>query len=428
MRAYTIAFTLILNFATLGSYFAYAAGLPFAQQLLAMKDLTLACGALLILPSLLRRLRRLETIDWFIVLAIACNMVAFVLSDAPISDRVFNLRRDVSFLMVLLVFREYGLGFRSESSYFDFLKPILVVLLAFGVVEYFLPDAFWNNVVGITSYWDALSVDPFSTRTIGETGRFYSWDLLALFGAVRRMVSFYFEPTTLAAFFVACLCFGLVGGRRDRPWTLLVAGLGMLTVSKFFALSVPLAVLTFALRDRLQKQLFLGFILACIAASTAVMLLDIDAGALAHLKGISSLIQIVMQDKWLGLGLGAGGNYADSELESADIGAESGFGNIAAQLGLMSLVYVFLLNSLYTGLLARYRRTGDPKYAAAIATLLCWTLSFFLSASSLGLSGNAFIFMLIGSVLQTKRRTQEVAIPIRTSRSRVAASPAGAAS
>jgi len=404
MRVYTILFTLALNFATLASYFIYAADLPFAQQMLAVKDLLLIGGVLLILPSLLGRLARLklETLDWLILLAIAFNLVAFVLSDAPMSDRVFNFRRHLSFLLVLLIFREFGTGFRSELSYFQFLKPILVVLWGFGAVEVFLPDSFWNDFVGITSYWDALSVDPFSTPTIGENGRFYSWDLFALFGEVRRMVSFYFEPTTLAAFFVAALCFSLMGGARERFWAVLIAGIGLLTVSKFFALSIPLAFGAYALRNHLRPGLFLGFVSACIVVSATVIALGIDAGALAHLKGISSLVEIVMQNKWLGLGLGAGGNYADAELESAEIGAESGFGNIAAQLGLMSIVYILILNCLYISLLSRYQRTRQPIYAAAIAGLICWTLSFFLSASSLGLSGNAFIFILIGAVLHRR--------------------------
>lgn len=401
MRGYTILFTLVLNFATLASYMVYAAGLSFPQEMLATKDLLVLIGVLLVLPSLLRRLRRLrlERLDWLVILTIVCNVIAFALSEAPMADRVFNFRRHVSFLLVLLIFREYGTGFRSEQSYFQFLKPILVMLWAFGVVEYLLPDSFWNSFVGITAYWDALSVDPFSTATIGENGRFYSWDLFALLGEVRRMVSFYFEPTTMAAFFVACLCFSLVGGKRERFWTWLIAALGLLTISKFFALAVPLALAVMALRNRLHKHLFLSFVMGCIAISASVIALEIDAGALAHLRGISSLLEIVGQNKWLGLGLGAGGNYAATELETAEIGTESGFGNVAAQLGLMSVVYIFLLNSLYVMLLESYRRTGDPVYVTAIAALVCWTLSFFLSASSLGLSGNAFVFILIGSVL-----------------------------
>lgn len=410
MRAYTILFTLALNFATLASYFVYAADLPFAQFMLATKDLLLIAGFLIVLPNLLGRLfqLKLETLDWLIVVAIAFNLVAFVLSDAPVSDRVFNFRRHLSFLLVLLIFREYGTGFRSELSYFQFLKPVLVVLWSFGAVEFLLPDSFWNDVVGITSYWQALSVDPFATATIGENGRFYSWDLYSLFGEVRRMVSFYFEPTTLAAFFVASMCFSLMGGARERFWAVLIAGFGLMTISKFFALSIPLALGVYSLRNHLRPWFFLGFIFSCIAVSATVIALDLEAGALAHLKGISSLVEIVLQNKWLGLGLGAGGNYADSDLENAEIGTESGFGNIAAQLGLMSVIYILILNCLYTNLLCRYGRTRHPVYAAAIACLTCWTLSFFLSASSLGLSGNAFIFILIGAVLHRKEAPSTV--------------------
>lgn len=412
MRTYTIIFTLILNFGSLGSYFVYAADLSFAQQMLALKDLCLAIGLLLVLPSVLGRLvrGRLEEIDWIILLAIVVNLLSFVISDAPVGDRIINFRRHITFLVVVLIFREYGTGFRSEVSFLQLLKPILLALWTFGVVEFFMPDSFWQDGVGITAYWDALSVDPFGTPTIGENGRFYTWDLYALFGAVRRMVSFYFEPTTLAAFFVACFCISLLGGKRERIWTVSIALFGMLTISKFFVLAIPLSVGIYVFRDHLHPRLFLGFIFGCIAMSVIVTALGIEAGALAHLKGISSLVEIVMQEKWLGLGLGAGGNYADAEVEGADIGLESGFGNVAAQLGLMSLVYVFLLNSLYTELLARYRTSRDPRYAAAVGALMCWTLSFFLSASSLGLSGNAFIFILIGSVLHKRRRAPVPAV------------------
>lgn len=402
MRAYTILFALTLNFATLASYLVYAVDLTFSQQMLAIKDVLLLIGLLLVLPSLLQRMLRLhfETLDWLIFLAVTFNILSFAISDASMSDRVINLRRHLTFLFVLFIFREYGTGFRSEGSFFQFLKPILVILWVFGITEYFLPDAFWNEFIGISDYWSSLSLDPFATATIGESGRFYSWDLYSMLGEVRRMVSLYFEPTTLAAFFVACLCFSFIDGSRERFWTWMIVALGFLTISKFFVMSVLLALAVIALRDRLRKHMFIYFVSACIVISVGVVALNIDAGALAHLKGISSLVQIVMQKKWFGLGLGAGGNYSDADLETADIGTESGFGNIAAQLGLMALVYIFLLNTLYATLLDRYQRTHDLKYAAAIAALVCWTLSFFLSASSLGLSGNAFIFILIGSVLR----------------------------
>lgn len=401
MRAYTLLFTLALNFTTFASYLVYAIGLSFSQPMLATKDLMLIIGVLLVLPSLVQRMLRLrvEPLDWLIILAVIFNLLSFVLSDALIADRIVNLRRHLSFLFVLFIFREYGTGFRSELSYFQFLKPVLILLWVFGITEFLLPDAFWNDFIGISGYWNSLSLDPFATSTIGESGRFYSWDLYTVMGEVRRMVSLYFEPTTLAAFFVACLCFSFIGGQRERLWTWLIAIFGLLTISKFFAMSIPLALAVIVLRDRLRKQMFLGFVAACIMITVGVIALDIDAGALAHLKGISSLVQIVMQNKWLGLGLGAGGNYSDTDLDTAEIGAESGFGNIAAQLGLMALIYVFLLNNIYVTLLECYQRTRELKYSAAIAALVCWTLSFFLSASSLGLSGNAFVFILIGSVL-----------------------------
>lgn len=402
MRAYTILFALTLNFATFASYLVYAFDLTFSQQTLAIKDLLLFIGLLLVLPNVLQRMLRLqlESLDWLIFLAVTFNLLSFAFSDASMSDRVINLRRNLTFLFVLFIFREYGTGFRSEWSFFQFLKPILMFLWLFGITEYFLPDAFWNDFVGISGYWNSLSLDPFATATIGESGRFYSWDLYTILGVVRRMVSLYFEPTTLAAFFVACLCFSFIGGPRERFWTWMIVALGFLTISKFFAMSVPLALAVIALRDRLRKQMFIYFVAACIMIGVGVVALNIESGALTHLKGLSSLGQIVVQKKWFGLGLGAGGNYADADLETADIGTESGFGNIAAQLGLMALIYIFLLNTLYVALLDRYRRTHDLKYAAAIAALACWTLSFFLSASSLGLSGNAFIFILIGSVLR----------------------------
>lgn len=417
MRLYTILFTLVLNFSTLASYLIYTTGMPFSQQMLATKDIMLLVGLLLVMPNLLLRTWRfrLERLDWLIILMVIFNLVAFVLSDAPVADRLVNLRRHLSLFLVLLIFREYGTGFRSEQSYFQFLKPILVLLWLFGITEFFLPDVFWDNLIGIAGYWNSLSLDPFATSTIAESGRFYSWDLEGLIGEVRRMVSLYLEPTTMAAFFVACMCFSFIGYPRERLWTWLIVVLGLLTISKFFAMSVPLALAVIALRNRLQNYMFLGFVTASILISFSVIALGFEAGALAHLKGISSLAEMVVQKKWLGLGLGAGGNYAAADLDASEIGTESGFGNIVAQLGLMALVYIFLLNTLYVTLLDCYRRTQDLRYAAAIAVLLCWTLSFFLSASSLGFSGNAFVFILIGSVLRydiIERRRKILGLPL----------------
>jgi hypothetical protein len=138
--------------------------------------------------------------------------------------------------------------------------------------------------------------------------------------------------------------------------------------------------------------------LGCLLLAAGALLLGLSQGAFAHLSGIVSLTELYTNKMVLGHGIGAAGNYTDVDSDIT-AGAESGLGNIVAQLGIGAIAYLWAFSFLYARLLDRWNRYGKTEYLAGIMMLISWVVSFFLSASSLGESGNAFFFIFIGCIL-----------------------------
>lgn len=405
MRLYTTLIVLLLSFTTAASLGWFMIGLPGAASLLALKDLALlatigfAVAYRISRPNLAGFV--IDRMDLMIASLILVNALSFVMSTAGLELKIINLRRDLSLFLFTWAF--YYLGrFRSccrtltVSAYFCF-----IFVVACGFMEYLAPDSLWDNLIKIPEYWRAIEVDPFGATSVALSGRFYSWDLLGTFGRpIRRMVSLYAEPTTLAAFFTFIFCISYL--RFNRWFRVLVFCIGVLTLSKFFVISVVLIASIKRIADRLPKHFILICFAVCTAASAAVLSLEIKSGALAHLNGLVDLFTLVQDHKILGFGLGAAGNYAGDSSGSDDIGAESGVGNVAAQLGVGIIVYLWFLNRLFNERLQSWKDRRDPQDMICLMLVSSWTIAFFMSASSLGLSGNAFFFIYIGAVLARK--------------------------
>lgn len=401
-RAYAILTVLVLSFGTALSILWFETGFGGAEYVIALKDAMLAFGVLIIALFRLGRIggfrMRDRSADWILLVLLFVNLISFALSNAELSLRIVNLRRNLSLFVCLWIFWNLGRNPKILSTISKLSFAILFVVAVVGLVEYFCPDSLWNRTIDIPGYWKSIELDPFATDRIADSGRFYTDDLTSFVGhSVRRMVSFYAEPTTLAAFFVAMFCWSYAG--RSRWIRLAIVLAGLLTFSKFFVLSVLFVIAIKRFADRLSPRLMLYCYGACVLISVLILGLGIQSGALNHVRGIVSLYQLVSKRAVLGFGLGGGGNYSANYQEETSIGAESGIGNIVAQMGVLAIAYLWSIARLYRLLLARWRQFRSEEYLVGILMLVSWVLSFFLSASSLGLSGNAFIFMYLGLVL-----------------------------
>ena len=401
-RLYAVLLLLILSFGTALSILWFNLGIGDEDLVLALKDLALFFGVFLVLALRLARVGpydlRPTSADIMLLILISVNVVSFAISPAGLSLRVLNLRRDLSLFLTFWIFYNIKPSRKTFAliSWCSF--GILAVTGAFGMLEYFMPDYFWDSIVNIPGYWRSVVIDPFATSSIKDSGRFYSADFVPLLGhGLRRMVSFYAEPTTLAAFFVSLFCWSYLG--KSWRMRLGIFILGILTLSKYFVLAVLVAIIIRHFADRLSQRFILYSYSVCILLSFVVMAYGVQSGALNHIRGLLSIYQLVSHKAVMGFGLGAAGNYAINYSEENSIGAESGLGNVVAQMGIGGFAYLWVFSRIYRKLWRGWHDTRQDEYLVGIMMLLTWVISFFLSASSLGLSGNAFVFIYIGCVL-----------------------------
>lgn len=287
-----------------------------------------------------------------------------------------------------------------------------VVVAVLGLLERFSPDALWTSVLDVGSYMASNPLDPWGMIPFELSGRFFSWDMEPLAGiVVRRLVSTYLEPTTLAPTMAVALLLALAAHAR-RPfgapdpglaaWTryssacaVLFVVAGALTVSKGFAVFLLLLILWRVFGLPQPRQVFL---LSAIGIAGAILLGDagFTDGAFSHLAGLASAARYLFDGNLLGEGLGAAGNYS---IVDTDVGTESGLGNGIAQIGLAAFLPLLWVRAIaievwQTSLLRR--DAGGPWIGA---WLLFWFLTYLLSASSLGVGGNALGFAMLALYL-----------------------------
>lgn len=353
---------------------------------------------LLALAALFRPRQWPASVRWALATALVPLLFALAASTAPFLIAL-NLRRLV-FLPLLFAAlwllpwtpRQIGLLVRLVLA-----TSLVVAVL--GLVERSLPDAFWGTTLEIDRYNAANTLDRWSSLAFEDSGRFFSWDLEAwLHRPVRRMVSTYLEPTTLAAAMAAAFALALAQHARGQgaaPLALLFAAAGLLTLSKGFVLFLPV-VLAWRLFGAPSPRHALALAMLIAGASWAVSQLGLGSGAVLHADGLVSALRYLADGHLFGEGLGGGGNYSQADSE---VGAESGFGNAIAQVGLAAFLPLVWIGALAREVLATAATRRDPGGAWLAGWLLFWLISYLLSASSLGVGGNALGFALLALYL-----------------------------
>lgn len=334
---------------------------------------------------------------------IACMLLLALGASAEPSIIALNLRRLMLFPLLFLAVLMADLSARQVDALLRLVVATGLFVAAFGVIEYTLPIALWNDVLRVVDYFSANPLDPFGSLPIEESGRFFSWDLAGIAGGpLRRAVSTYLEPTTLAASLMCTV--GLIAAfspARGRTRKLVVViACGLLTLSKAFLLFLLIAACYFTLRLPPARRLFsltlVGGALALLALAAGL-----TEGKFAHVEGLATALLHVAIESPLGEGLANAGNYA-AEGGELEVGAESGLGNMLAQIGLCSFIFVAWIQAI--GKALEMRSKGDRVAVSMACVLLGWYASFLFSASSLGIGGNALIFLSCALVLHRGRR------------------------
>lgn len=352
------------------------------------------------------------SVVWSLVMALTYAGFAIASPEHPVLVAL-NLRR---LALVPLLFAALLLlpwTRRQLERLMSLILATSLVVALVGLAERFSPDILWTSVLDVMSFMAANPLDPFGQASFETSGRFFSWDLLALNGlVVRRMVSTYLEPTTLAPTLALALLLALAARERRRlasdsfglphwasaaPWlapTFLVAGI--LTVSKGFVvfLGLLLAWRWFGLPQ--PRQVFL-LSAAGIAAALIIGEAGYTEGAFSHAAGLVTAVEYLLDGHLLGEGLGAAGNYAG--ITDTDVGDESGLGNGIAQVGVAALLPLLWVRAIAVEAWQTAVARRDPGGPFIAAWLLLWFLTYLLSASSLGVGGNALGFSVLALYL-----------------------------
>jgi hypothetical protein len=382
---------------------------------IARDGLVLLLASGVILQSLVVQSSGRWTRTRFWALAVVVSLLALAAtSPAELAPIALNLRRLLLFPLLVLAVMSSRLSPLQVSKLLRLVLVTVVMVATLGVIEYLAPNALWSDVLRVVDYFSSNPLDPFGALPFEETGRFFTWDLDNWVGGpVRRAVSTYLEPTTLAAALMCGIGLALAMRRRGEPPVslslILILACGVLTLSKALALFVIVVTLYLRLGIPSPRRIF-SLTIAGIAIALAAQAAGLSEGKFAHIAGLATSVQYLFEGNLLGAGLGNAGNYA-SEGADLDIGAESGLGNLFAQVGVVALIYIAWIQALATDLLKRARERHDlgGRYVAAI--ILGWFVSFLFSASSLGVGGNALTFMVAGLYLHAHARALRPAAP-----------------
>ena len=332
------------------------------------------------------------------LLLVGVYAVFALLSPSELVVVGLNLRRLI--LVPLLFIAVLMIPWTSDQV--DRLFGLIVVtgmwVAGLGLVDLLVPDRFWTEMVDIDGFNAANNLDRFGQLAFADSGRFFSGDLLPWTGRlVRRSVSTYLEPTTLAAGMATLLVAGLARRARGHPATgivMLALLCGVATLSKGFALFLLMLLGWRFLGIPSPRHAVLLALAGCAGALLAARWrLE---GALAHIEGLATALHYLFDGNWLGEGIGAAGNYT---LSGADFGEESGLGNVIGQVGVVAALSLLWVATLGSDVLRAARARADAGGPWLAAWLLFWMGTYLYSASSLGVSGNALGFLWLGLYL-----------------------------
>ena len=384
------------------------------RWLLSYKELFFPLALLVLLPRVVpvwrSSPRLLRFTDGLAVAFAVLVVVGFLLSDAPLMDRLVNGRRLVLLPLVYGVARLLPWRPSSTRSMLAIVVIGGVAVSLFGLLERsLLEHLVWRQAIPAAYYYHlssnaGLSATGTDFPVSGLPKVFHDFT----FGfVIRRLVSTFLEATTVASFLALATIVALVGpwSRRWRVAAGIVIGTAtILTLSKagWAILGISLAYLAAAtIVPRLKDPAWLLSMAATLLGALVVIAVVLEStglarGPLAHFDGFKEGIESGLANP-LGVGVGFGGNFGASKL-----GAESSFGVTIVQLGWIGLaiwsawMLSLIVATARLGSSLRSMRTVALGVAAAL-TAFFGTAAMTESAG--GLLGNWLYAMVAGGLV-----------------------------
>lgn len=298
---------------------------------------------------------------------------------------------------IVLIFRRYYLPLLiislfiliplNEKKLTKFSFFIWIGVFIFGLIEYFLPISFWDDIIKLPHYW-IDSGDRWAFNSVILSGRFFSFDLWFLLGhTVRRMVSSFAEPTNFSSFMISC--YFIFNRNRFIKFCCFLCccfAISKAALMIFFGLVPVLWFYSQFLKNKRYDLLYILMFIFMIFLSGLMYSLDFTVGPFSHIAGFYTGITNIFSGNIFGHGIGTVGNYSEIA-ERISIGGESGIGGMLASCGIGALFYV---GFFYNMIKIIQRSTNNMLY---ILLIFAWTVICIFSESAFGASGNILFFV-----------------------------------
>lgn len=378
----------------------------FSTKFLLLKDVVIFLLLLIYAAYLIQQFTIKIKYKYIVILIFVyfvCLVFNAIVFYSSLAEIVLNMRRAAMHLIVFLLFIFVPLSSRNINAAHKTIVLVSWAVCLFGFVEYILPDSFWNDFLNIAEYWSTNKFDPWAAESIFYSGRFYSWDLFLITGEKeRRMVSTYLEPTTLSAFLSFAFIYLNYGQTNKSVYVKILISMificGILTLSKGFLLSFISAWLLFRIKLHPYAVIILSLLVFYLAAAFLASY-GITKGAFSHVNGYYTAVNYLLDGNLFGKGLGSAGNYGNladkHEGIGEAVGGESGLGNMLAQTGVAALLFVIIIGAICSELV----KINSHISRSLNLAMMAWFLTFIYSASSLGISGNVYVFIFSGIYL-----------------------------
>ena len=355
-------------------------------------------------------LSRLQVPDRLAVAFLGLVAIYFVLSVAiqpqDLRGELVYARRFASLPIIFVAGRLLMADRADLQRTIRYLVGLALLVAIFGILERLvLGDGFWTNVAHIRLFHTSVVDEGFgSSRARLVDGIPANWISYLGDSTIRRLVSSFLEPTTLALFLALSLGLTLFAmpdwaRRRRSSWiaTGSIISLALaLTIGKGgYLVMVVIALVVLARTSRASVARVIVAIGAIVAVALLIgQLLPVATNLDRHLQGLVTGLGHVLGHP-VGSGLGTTGFWGTQ----GKIGTDSTAGAVASQLGVAGIVlYLAWLASAAWRLLP-VLATGEPwstvrrTMSGAVLALLAVGI---VSNSASGLLGGFFYMVLAG--------------------------------
>ena len=358
---------------------------------------------------------KIDIVDFVGLLFIFYCVLSFIFSEAPVLSRASNLR---NFIMpIVLVFLGRKLLF-TNYYLLKLIKYLYYLCLLFGIIgmiEYFLiSDPLLFKLIGLKEVFFAKigkSVVP-GTLYSNEGGIY-----------IRRMISVFYDPLTLGFFFSTVSVYAIsIRKLTFLPFIFLCL---FFTYHKAGILIVLISISYLIIQKfnlKIIRTLAIYIMIATMFGGMYYIIINYPTSAISHLKGLyGGLSSIII--KPFGYGIGTGGYFSwmygivEDSKAAYSLGADSGVGSIARQVGIPGLVFYFLWIILILKKLISFRKTLTNKHSlnlriinSLIVMIGSYVLLVFLTENILSLYANYLIFIFSGIFLERYKNSNSQTI------------------